>query len=58
MALKIFGEFEIEHLLAQQLFGIEGMGDFLAGMGITKEMRGNKIALYANADHVDLLQQA
>ncbi|MFM2391158.1 MAG: hypothetical protein RLZZ437_2713, partial [Pseudomonadota bacterium] len=52
MALKIFGEFEIEHLLAQALFSDADRGAFLNSMGITRDMRGNKIALYSNPDHV------
>ena len=58
MALKMFGEFEIEHLLPQQLFQNDQMRNFLSGMGFTKEMRGNKVALYANPDHVALIQGA
>ena len=42
MAIKLFGEFEIEHLLPQELFKNDQIRSFLSGMSFTKDMRGHK----------------
>jgi len=55
---RIVYQFEVEHIFAQSLWNDTTFRTLLNNAGFSKEMRGNKIALYQNSEVVEALQNA
>ena len=54
--LYIFG-FQVHHIFTEELFGIDGVGDFLSKNGFSLEAMGNKLAMPTNSTIAALLHQ-
>ena len=54
--MSLFLAFEIEHIIAKEVFTDDTRTMLLANAGITEEMRSNKIALWSDPEFVSVIQ--